>query len=98
MVSKAYSEEERTAFVAMAAKVGVPNTIETLGYPNPSTAYEWCRQYGVEVPMTPLAHRALHVRQIYSTHEKLVVCQATLDKAFDMLTNGEPARETYDEQ
>src|SRR3954452_5522076 len=87
---KAYTEDEKQTFVQLAVKVGVPDSLDALGYPDPSTAYGWCKQYGVEIPMSPLRQRAVHVREIYTTHEKLVVCQRAMDRAFEMLTHGEP--------
>ena len=94
---KVYTDDEKQQFVELAAKVGVPDSLDILGYPDPSSAYAWCKSFGVEIPMSPLRQRAVHVREIYTTHEKLVVCQQTLDRAWEMLTNGEPARETYDD-
>lgn len=94
---KVYSDDDKQTFVELAAKVGVPDALDILGYPDPSSAYAWCKTFGVEIPMSPLRQRAVHVREIYNTHEKLVVCQQTLDRAYEMLTLGEPSRETYDD-
>jgi hypothetical protein len=80
-----YSDEERTAFISLAAEVGVPLAIRELGYPSPRHARTWLEEAGVEYPQSPLAAYASTLSLLYGVKEKAAFFQAVIDKAYELL-------------
>jgi hypothetical protein len=84
-----YTEEQKVAFCALAAQVGVSPAVRTLGYPSVQTGTEWCRQRAVQTNPSALRQAARASGLFYGEAESRVALQAVLDHAYDMLVHGE---------
>lgn len=85
-----FTNEEQDTFVELASKIGLSPAVAQLGYPALPTAHAWMTKRGVAAPMSPLARAAGAMKHFYAANEKLTALQAVLDKAYDLLMNGEP--------
>lgn len=80
MARKEYSEDQKTALVALAQEIGIGRAIRELGYPSYPAALSWCKQRGVEPNVDTLMAEMKRFHTFYETTDALLVVEAALDR------------------
>ena len=81
-----YTEEEKQAYLEVAAELGHSRAMREIGYPKSwATANQWAQDYGVNVSLDELKSRAAAHRDFYEKEELLTAAQVAIDRALDML-------------
>jgi len=87
-----YTEEQKQEFCELAAKVGVAEAREILGYPSNAAGWLWAEAYGITAPKSALASHSALIRHLHGEGEKLALCHLILDKAYSLLMEGTEQR------
>lgn len=81
-----YTEEEKRAYLEVAAELGHARAMRDLKYPSSwTTANRWAQEHGVEVSLDELKSRAAAHRDFYRDEELLTAAQAGIDRVMDFL-------------
>jgi hypothetical protein len=85
---KRYTEKQKTALIKLAQDVGINKACKELGYPSYAMACRWFDDRGLQRPRSVIQAEAAITKQLYSATDKLIVCQAELDRINELLIEG----------
>lgn len=92
-----YTNEERAAFLELAAEIGITRAKRELKYPASwGTAQRWVQAAGIEVPLDEIKAQAAAHYDWYKAEEALVAAEEGIRRAYETLTTAENL--TADEQ
>ncbi|MEL5958051.1 hypothetical protein AADR41_25390 [Streptomyces sp. CLV115] len=81
-----YTNEEKQAYLEVAAELGHSRAMREIGYPKSwNTANQWAQDFGVDVSLDELKSRAAAHRDFYEKEELLTAAQVAIDRAMDFL-------------
>jgi hypothetical protein len=85
-----YTDEEKQAYLEVAAELGHSRAMREMGYPKSwNTANQWAQDFGVNVSLDELKSRAAAHRDFYEKEELLTAAQVAIDRAMDFLDKQE---------
>lgn len=81
-----YTNEEKLAYLEVAAELGHSRAMREMQYPSSwNTANRWAQEFGVSVALDELKSRAAQHRDFYDKEELLTAVQVGIDRAMDFL-------------
>ena len=82
-----YTDEERAAFLELAAEVGITRARRQLGYPHSwASGDRWIKAAGIEVPLDEIKAQAAAHYDWYKAEEALVAAEEGIRRVYETLT------------